>query len=142
MALLDAALALVTDAALGAWLGAMAFFSFGVAPRVFAVLDEGDAGRVVNDVFPRYYVVGVALGGAGTLAGVARGAVGGFDAAVLALVALAALATATAAYARWVLIPKMDEAGEDAFQQYHRQSVLLNGVAMLAVAAALVASHL
>jgi hypothetical protein len=142
MALLDAALAVVTDATLGAWLGEMAFFSFVAAPRIFGVLEEADAGRVVNDIFPRYYVVGVALGVAGTLAGAARGITGGFDAAAVAVVVLAAVATGTAGYARWVLIPKMDAAGDDAFRRYHRQSVVLNGVAMLAVAAALVASHL
>lgn len=142
MALTESLLALVADAALGAWLGAMAFFSFVAAPRIFGVLEEADAGRVVNDIFPRYYEVGVALGGAAAVAALTRGALEGFDAAAAAVAALAALAVATAAYARWVLIPKMDAAGDDAFQRYHRQSVLLNGVAMLAVAGALVATHL
>jgi hypothetical protein len=36
----------------------------------------------------------------------------------------------------------MDAAGEDAFEAYHRQSVLLNGAMMLAVAGALLVSHL
>jgi len=144
MAVHAALLALVADAALGAWLGAMAFFSFVAAPRIFGVLGAADAGRVVNDIFPRYYEVGVALGTAAALAGLARGATTGHGIGVgtAAVAVPAAVAVATAAYARWVLIPKMDAAGDDAFQRYHRQSVLLNGVAMLAVAAALVASHL
>lgn len=141
MALLDSLLVLAVDAALGAWLGAMAFFSFVAAPRIFGVLDEGEAGRVVNAIFPRYYEVGVALGTFAGLAGVALGVGPGFDVGALAVVVLAALAVATAAYARWVLIPRMEAARDDAFQRYHRQSVLLNGVAMVAVAAALVASH-
>ena len=141
MALLDALLALVVDAALGAWLGAMAFFSFVAAPRIFGVLDRADAGRVVDDIFPRYYEVGVALGALVVVAGAALGATAGFDAAAGALVALAGLAAATSAYARWSLIPKMEAAGAEGFERYHRQSVLLNGAAMLLVAAALVASH-
>lgn len=142
MALLDALLALAADAALGAWLGAMAFFSFVAAPRLFGVLDEAAAGRVVDSIFPRYYELGVALGAAAALAGVARGAVGVVEGPVVALVGLSALAAGTAGYARWGLIPRMEDAGEDAFQRYHRQSVVLNGVAMVAVAGALVASHL
>ena len=70
------------------------------------------------------------------------GILAGFDPAVLAVVAAVAVAVALAGYSRWVLIPNMDAAGEGAFETYHRQSVLLNGGAMLAVAAALVASHL
>jgi hypothetical protein len=35
----------------------------------------------------------------------------------------------------------MDRAGDDAFAQYHKQSVALNGVTMLAIGIALVLSH-
>jgi hypothetical protein len=131
---------IVLDGALGAWLGMMAFFSFVGAPRAFAVFDD-DAGAYVNDVFPRYYAVGVALGAIALLAGLALGAVTTFNAAVLTALALIGVALLLAAYSRWMLIPKMDAAGEDAFETYHRQSVVLNGGMMLAVAATLVASH-
>jgi hypothetical protein len=153
MALVDAALATVTDAALGMWLGSMVFFSFLGAPQVFAVLDDARAGRVVNAIFPRYYVFGVALGLLALLAGAANGALGGppagpapagsgFGAARVVLLVATLVGVALHGYARWVLIPKMEAAGDDAFEQYHQQSVTLNGVAMLAVALALVASHL
>ncbi len=132
---------ILLDGALGAWLGTMAFFSFVGAPRAFAVFGD-DAGAYVNDVFPRYYTLGVVLGTVALLAGVGVGVLGTFDVPVLAVLGSAVVAVALAAYSRWVLIPKMDAAGEDAFETYHRQSVLLNGGAMLAVAAALVASHL
>jgi hypothetical protein len=134
-------LSVLLDGALGAWLGTMAFFSFVGAPRAFAVFGD-DAGAYVNDVFPRYYTVGVVLGAVALLAGLGRGALGGFDVAGLVVVASAGSAAVIMAYSRWGLIPKMDAAGEDAFEAYHRQSVLLNGGAMLAVAVALVASHL
>ena len=45
------------------------------------------------------------------------------------------------AYARWVLIPKMEAAGDEAFERYHGRSVALNGVTMLVVAGALLAAQ-
>lgn len=135
-----AALSLVLDAALGAWLGVMAFFSFVGAPRAFAVFgDRG--GEYVDDVFPRYYRVGVGLGAVGVLAAVVRGYVEGFDGPTLVVLAATALAVVLAGYSLRVLIPRMEAAGDSGFEQYHRQSVVLNGLAMLAVAAALVASN-
>lgn len=37
------------------WLGAILFFSFGVAPIIFTVLDESSSARFVRALFPRYY---------------------------------------------------------------------------------------
>jgi len=141
MSLVQTALAVVVDAALGVWLGSMLFFSFLGAPTVFDVLGD-DAGRVVNAIFPKYYVFSVALGGLAALAAVAAGLSTEFDSNRLGLLALAGIGAANAAYARWVLVPRMDRAGEDAFAQYHKQSVALNGLTMLAVGGALVLSHL
>ncbi|WP_134672172.1 DUF4149 domain-containing protein [Halorussus marinus] len=141
MSLAQTALAVVVDAALGVWLGSMLFFSFVGAPTVFDVLGD-DAGRVVNAIFPKYYVFGVALGAIAGLGAVAAGLSAGFDSNRLGVLALAGIGAANAAYARWVLVPKMDRAGEDAFAQYHKQSVALNGLTMLAVGGALVLSHL
>ena len=129
------------DGALGAWLGMMAFFSFVGAPRAFAVFGD-DAGAYVNDVFPKYYTLGVALGATALLAAVGIGALGGFGTMILVAIACATVGIILAAYSRWRLIPKMDAAGEDAFETYHRQSVLLNGAMMLAVAGGLIVSHL
>jgi hypothetical protein len=140
MSALTATLDLLVDAALGAWLGVMAFFSFIGAPRAFAVYGD-DGGRYVNDVFPRYYRLGGGLGGLAFLAALARGALGGFDATAAVLVVATALAALLPAYSLAVLVPKLEAAGEDAFEEYHRQSVLLNGLAMLAAAIGLVATH-
>lgn len=38
------------------WLGAILFFSFGVAPIIFKVLDPEPAARFVRALFPRYYL--------------------------------------------------------------------------------------
>lgn len=140
MSLLAAALAFAVDVALGTWLGAMVFFSFVAAPRVFAVLDDR-AGDVVNDIFPRYYVFGIALGIVAGVAALAAGLRSGFDPATLAVLGAVGVAVLLTAYARWGLIPAMEAADEDAFERYHRRSVILNGLAMLAVVVALVAAH-
>jgi len=138
MGLLETALATVVDASLGVWLGSIVFFSFVGAPTTFDVLGD-DAGQVVNAIFPKYYSFGAALGGVAAAAALVVG-VGPYDGVLLA--ALALVGVALDLYARQVLIPKMEEAGDDAFAQYHKQSVALNGVTMLAVAGGLVVSHL
>ena len=45
--------------ALSAWVGAILFFSFGVAPIIFRVLGADAAARFVRALFPRYYAWGV-----------------------------------------------------------------------------------
>ncbi|NHN58753.1 MULTISPECIES: DUF4149 domain-containing protein [Halorussus] len=139
MSFLQTGAAVVLDAALGVWLGSIVFFSFVGAPTTFDVLG-GEAVRVVNAIFPKYYAFGEILGwlALGTSFVVETG--GPLDGNALTLLVLVGVVLDL--YARQVLIPKMDRAGDDAFAQYHRQSVALNGVTMLAVAAALVVSHL
>jgi len=135
-----AALSFVVDVALGSWLGVMAFFSFVGAPRAFAVFED-EGGRYVNDVFPRYYRLGVALGAVGFVAAVGLGLVVGFSGPVLVVVAAAALAVVLAGYSVGVLVPRMDAAGDDSFERFHALSVRLNGLMLLAVMVALIASH-
>ena len=48
--------------ALTAWVGAILFFSFGVAPLVFRVLGEQVGGKFVRALFPRYYLWGAIAG--------------------------------------------------------------------------------
>ena len=125
--------------ALGIWLGSIVFFSFVAAPALFSELGKDRAGEAVNVVFPRYYLFGVAM------AAVALGVwiVGplAFDTAGPPLAADAGVSVGALAnfYARYVLVPKMDAAGSDAFAQYHKQSVALNLVTLVGVAVALVA---
>jgi hypothetical protein len=138
MSLLETALTTIVDASLGVWLGSIVFFSFVAAPTTFDVLGD-DAGRVVNAIFPKYYSFGTALGFVAFTAALLVG-VGPFEGVLLG--GLALVGVALNLYARQVLIPKMEEAGDDAFAQYHKQSVALNGVTMLAVAVGLVVSHL
>ncbi|WP_128478179.1 DUF4149 domain-containing protein [Halorussus pelagicus] len=138
MSLLETALTTVLDASLGVWLGSIVFFSFVGAPTTFDVLGD-DAGQVVNAIFPKYYSFGTGLGFVASAAALAV-RIGPYDGILLAVLPLAGVALNL--YARQVLIPKMERAGNDAFAQYHGQSVALNGVTMLVVAVALVVSHL
>ncbi|GAA0200745.1 DUF4149 domain-containing protein [Haladaptatus pallidirubidus] len=142
MTLLETGMLVVLNATLGMWFGAMVFFSFIGAPTTFDVLDGG-AGQVVNAIFPKYYEFGEILGFTAVSAAIIAGSeemlesISAFLVAPLVLVALAATI-----YANARLIPKMEEAGDEGFAKYHKQSVILNGVTMLAVAGALVLSHL
>src|SRR5918996_3280417 len=44
------------------WIGGMAFFSFLAAPSIFKVLPREEAGRMVSDIFPKYYWQGIICG--------------------------------------------------------------------------------
>ena len=142
MVALTAVAAAVAALALGSWLGSVVFFSFVGAPTIFGTLEEDTAGRAVNAIFPRYYRFGVGAGLIALLAGVARAAVGDIDVAAAVTLAGTVLGIAANGYALGVLIPKMDAAGDDAFARYHKQSVVLNLVTMLAVVAAFAGTQL
>lgn len=126
--------------ALGVWLGSIVFFSFVAAPALFAELGRDRAGDAVNVVFPRYYGFGL-VAAAVALAVWVLGPVvsSGVGEPPLAAVAGVLAGAAANLVARYVLVPKMEAAGSDAFAQYHRQSVLLNLVTLVGVGAALVA---
>jgi uncharacterized membrane protein len=130
------------------WLGMMGFFAGIVAPAAFATLDREAAGRFVSAVFPRYYAIGVALGGlalAGLVvrAGLGRGRAWDWVPLVLVIVMLATtlyawLAVLPAAHAAREALrqaaPAPDAVSAEAlaFARLHRLSGLLNGAAMLA----------
>jgi hypothetical protein len=109
-------------------LGAMVFFSFVVAPLVFAKLPRETAGTFMRAAFPVYYLV---------LAGVTA------IAAALATTRPAALALWLAALLflglRFWLVPALDRVrGKDeaAFKHLHRLSVIVNALQMILLAGA------
>src|SRR5262245_21440122 len=55
------------------WIGGMAFFSFLAAPSIFHVLPREEAGKVVADIFPKYYWQGIICGAIALLTSVALG---------------------------------------------------------------------
>jgi uncharacterized membrane protein len=55
------------------WVGGIAFFSFTAAPSIFSVLEREEAGRVVADIFPKYYWQGIICGAIALATSVALG---------------------------------------------------------------------
>jgi uncharacterized membrane protein len=59
--------------AIALWIGGMAFFSFLAAPSIFHVLPREEAGKVVADIFPKYYWQGIICGAVALAASVVLG---------------------------------------------------------------------
>jgi uncharacterized membrane protein len=55
------------------WIGGMAFFSFIAAPSIFKALPREEAGKVVSDIFPKYYWQGMICGAIALVTSVALG---------------------------------------------------------------------
>lgn len=117
-------------------LGAQLFFSFVVAPMVFAHLQPAIAAGFMRAIFPLYYTVTIALSLLALLAfGMAQDQRG-----VIVLGAIAALGLVS----RQLLLPRIEfwrpgkEAGDALatakFRALHRASVLVNLVQMLGAA--------
>ncbi len=125
--------------ALTAWVGSMAFFSFGVAPIIFRVLGAEAGGKFVRALFPRYYAWG-ATAGAIALPAVVCGPLAydelrGPMVGVQALLILAG--TLIMFYGGNGLTPAINaarDAGDPQkprFDRLHKRSVQLNALALL-----------
>lgn len=138
----------LTISSVSIWLGAQLFFSAFVAPAAFSILEREAAVRLVNAVFPRYFLAGLVLGLV-ALAGVVGQLAGGpRSRALWGVLALLVLMLALTAYTLAALLPAMETArhairagGADparalpeaqAFARLHRLSVILNGLTLLA----------
>lgn len=109
-------------------LGSMLFFAGLVAPSVRKLLDAENAGKYLSDLFPRFYLWGIALSAAGVLAALyAR-----TPAAILIVIVLCGYV-----YSRQWLGPRIIGARETwlaadspqhkaQFDKLHKQSVLIN----------------
>lgn len=142
------ALKVLTIFSVSIWLGAMAFFSFFVAPAAFTILDRESASRLVTTVFPRYYLFGAVLGSVGLVGVVGQFWGSGSRQAPWGTLALLLLMLGLTLYAILVLEPHihstrlaLHSAGiapgsgapeAQAFARLHRVSVVLNGVTLLA----------
>jgi hypothetical protein len=125
--------------ALAAWVGGIAFFSFGVAPIVFRVLGPDAAGKLVRALFPRYYLWGATCGAIALPAVVCgpltyphlRGPAVGVQAMLVLVGTLIML------YCGNTLTPAINAARDagpdrsDRFRALHRRSVLLNALVLL-----------
>ncbi|MDB5350257.1 MAG: hypothetical protein JWN86_1504 [Planctomycetota bacterium] len=125
--------------ALTAWVGSIAFFSFGVAPIIHRVLGPEAGGRFVRALFPRYYTWGATAGAIALPAIVCgpmtypelRGPAVGVQAMLVLIGTLITLycgsALTPAINAARVAGP--DQAGR--FKALHTRSVVLNGLVLL-----------
>lgn len=123
---------LTAQLATGVLFGSMVFFAVVMAPLVFTKLPAQTAGQFIRQVFPVYYLWGMAVSGFALLMALGANLV---DVILLALVGLGFV------YARQLLMPEIDrqrdaaQAGdEDAKRRFaglHRQSVVINVVQML-----------
>ena len=135
--------------ALGALVGSVLFFSFGIAPRIFRVLDAGSSARFVRALFPRYYAWGATAGAVALPAMLCgplcfpndlRGPMLGIQALGLLAVILIFF------YCGNSLTPAINaarDAGPEAagrFERLHRRGVVLNGV-VLFLGVALLTAH-
>lgn len=125
--------------ALAAWVGSILFFSFGVAPIIFKVLGADAGAEFVRALFPRYYLWGSIAGAVALPAAIAvplafpelRGPGVGVQAMTILAGTLIML------YAGNSLTPAINAprdagpAAKERFDQLHRRSVRLNGVALL-----------
>ncbi len=111
-------------------LGSMIFFAVLVAPSVHKLLDAENASRYSSDLFPRFYLWGIALSGLGTLFAVYHR-----SAAFL----LIGIVLCGYIYSRQWLNPKINRAKEvwlssdspqdkAQFDKLHKQSVLINTI--------------
>jgi Domain of unknown function (DUF4149) len=55
------------------WIGGIAFFSFMATPSIFHLLPREEAGKVVADIFPKYYWQGIICGAIALLTSVVLG---------------------------------------------------------------------
>ena len=102
-------LGVLTVAAIGAWLGIMAFFSFVATPILFRTMERSVAGAAAAAVLPGYYACGLVLGAT----------------ALLALVLWSLVIVLPAAEAA------RGAADSTGFSLVHRRAVSLNALTML-----------
>lgn len=130
-----------------AWLGTVVGVSLLVAPIVFRSLPRQTAGEVMGKVFGAYYLLGMGLGAAALAAVVMLSLRTRWHWDRLLAVGMLVAMIGTAGYARFALAPQIvelrtslyaaREAGgetapiQEALDQVHHRSVLLNGVVLL-----------
>ena len=130
---------LVSQLLTAAVFGSMLFFSFVMAPLIFAQLDEATAGRFIRAVFPWYYVL---LGSLSLLVGLLLFVKAPLEAGVMLGVASLAF------FSRQLLMPRInrlrdqakggDTRAENRFNQLHRLSVVINMVQLIGVTLVLI----
>jgi len=68
--MIQTALKFLYSLSLTFWIGSIFFFSMFAAPSIFKVLTREQAGNVVSDIFPKYYLVSYVCGAAALLSSI------------------------------------------------------------------------
>ena len=126
--------------ALTAWVGAILFFSFAVAPLIFTVLGPEAGGRFVRAFFPRYYAWGAIAGAVALPAYVAvplcypeyRGPIVGIQAMILLGCTLVMLYAGNSLTSAINAARDAGPEGQLRFDRLHRRSVRLNALVLVA----------
>lgn len=144
MSLFEGVLRYIELLSLTLWVGGIAFFSFIASPSIFAVLGTAGGGKVVRDIFPKYYLLGYGAGGIGTIAAILLTILGAPGQGLITLVL--AVMTVTFLYMGRILRPQIikvrahvesledpgtDPTTRERFQTLHRRSVVLNGCVLV-----------
>ena len=116
-------------------LGIMLFFSFVIAPVVFATLDENNARKFIRRIFPFYYNVNLGISFIVLIIFILLGKIGIDFYLILAITLL----FATSNYLLMPLINKYrDEKQDKKFKYSHFISVLINFIQMICLVIILV----
>ncbi|MFQ5881647.1 MAG: DUF4149 domain-containing protein [Candidatus Methylomirabilales bacterium] len=144
MALLEGLLRYLELLGLTLWVGGIAFFSFIASPSIFSVLGLEGGGKVVRDIFPKYYLLGYGSGGAATVAAILLTLLGARGQGLMAL--LLAIMTGIFLYMGRILRPQIlkvraevgsleapasDSGPRERFERLHRRSVRLNACVLV-----------
>jgi len=128
------------------WIGSIFFFSMFAAPSIFKVLSREQAGNVVSDIFPKYYLVSYACGAVALISSIILIYIGNHFSHLTNIIKLTALVVmiGLAVYAGEIVTPEthkvrteMRAAQKDSpkyleirkeFGHLHRKSAILNSV--------------
>lgn len=134
-------LEIITDITLGIWLGSIVFFSFIGAPKIFQTLGKKKAGKVVNNIFPNYYLLGIIAGIIATIASLVRIYLE-FKIYTLITFLGCIIGIILFIYSRQNLIPKMEKFEEKKFEKIHKLSVRINGIALATIIISIIFSQI
>lgn len=122
--------------AAGVWTGAIVFQSAVVAPSIFTYLDEPAARKLLRELFPRFFRLGLVCGALMLLATVMLYASSGMNAR-LVTVFVASLLMVVFEWISLALVPGINaardagDAGSARFARLHRLSITLTVVILL-----------
>lgn len=134
-------LEIIADITLGIWLGSIVFFSFVGAPKIFQTLEKKKAGKVVNNIFPNYYLLGIIAGIIAAIASLVRVYL---EFRIYTLITLLGciMGIILFIYSRQNLIPKMEKYEEKQFEKIHKLSVRINGITLATIIISIIFSQI